>query len=136
MLAGLIDHLWQSVAFSVIVFGVVYLTRWNSAALQLWLWRIAALKYVLPFSLLFALGGWFGLPVRHSAIPPPPAVTELVSRGLSVAAPAQTFATRPLIAALALVLLAAAAAGCLWFISRQLQRARPRRDAEAARMET
>src|SRR3954464_14634772 len=91
MLAGFIDHLWQSVAFGAMVFGLAYLLRRNSALLQLWLWRIAALKFLLPFSLLFAFGAWLGFPVRHSAVPPPAAVSELVSRGLSVAAPAQTY---------------------------------------------
>ena len=60
MLAGIIDHLWQSLAFAAIVLGVTYLTRRNSAALQLWLWRIAALKFLLPLGLLFAWGAWLG----------------------------------------------------------------------------
>ena len=102
MLAGIIDHLWQSIAFAAIVFGVAYLTRRNSAALQLWLWRIAALKWLLPLGLLYALGGWLGFPVRHSAIPPPATLTEWVSTGLSIAAPALTFDFKPLGAALAL----------------------------------
>ena len=81
MLAGIIDHLWQSIAFAAIVFGVAYLTRRNSAALQLWLWRIAALKWLLPFGLLYALGEWLGFPVRHSAIPPPATLAEWVVDG-------------------------------------------------------
>jgi len=31
MLAGIIDHLWQSIAFAAIVFVVAHLTRWNTA---------------------------------------------------------------------------------------------------------
>jgi hypothetical protein len=135
MLAAFIDHLWQSVAFSAIVFGVACLTRGNSAALQLWLWRVAAVKYLVPFALLYALGGWLGFPVRHSAIPPPPALAALVSDGLSVAAPAQTFALQPLVAALALVMLVAAAVACLWNIIRQLRHAQRRRHEEAASLE-
>jgi hypothetical protein len=135
MLAGSIDHLWQSIVFGAMVCALVYSTRANSAALQLWLWRIAALKFLLPFGLLFALGAWLGFPVRHSAIPPPPMVSELVSTGMSVAAPARTFELRPLSAALLLVLLAGAATACLWGIFRQLKLWQWRRDAEAARME-
>ena len=130
MLAGFIDHLWQSLAFAAIVFGVALLTRRNSAALQLWLWRIAALKWLLPFGLLYALGAWLGFPVRHSAIPPPAALAVWVSKGLSIAAPARTFDMRPLGAALAPVLLAFAAAGCLWAIVRQLEAARRLRDED------
>jgi hypothetical protein len=135
MLAGIIDHLWQSIAFAAILLGVTYLTRRNSAALQLWLWRIAALKFLLPLGVLFALGAWLGFPVRHSAIPPPAALTELVSKGLLIAAPAQTFDLRPLGAAMALLLLGSATAGCLWAIGRQLKAARQQRDAEAVRRE-
>jgi len=135
MLAGFIDHLWQSIPFSAIVLGVAWLTRRNSAALQLWLWRIAALKFLLPFGLLYALGGWLGFPVRHSAIPPPPAVAEFVSRGLMLAAPALSFDPRPVWAALALVASVSIAALCLLGIRHGLQLARRRRDEEAARME-
>jgi hypothetical protein len=135
MLTGIIDHLWQSIAFAAIVMGVACLTRRNSAALQLWLWRIAALKFLLPFGLLFAFGGWLGFPVRHSAIPPPPAVTEFVSNGLSIAAPAQTFDLGSLWAALALVALILATAACLWAILRQLKHAQRQHDEEARCME-
>jgi hypothetical protein len=137
MLAGIIDHLWQSIAFTAIVFVVAYLTHRNSAALQLWLWRVAALKWLLPFGLLYALGGWFGFPVRHNAIPPPATLTEWVSTGLSIAAPALTFDFKPLGAALALALamLGCATAGCLWAIVRQLNAARRLRDEEVVRME-
>lgn len=31
------------------------------------MWRIAALKFVVPFHLLFVLGRWLGLPAQHSA---------------------------------------------------------------------
>jgi len=135
MLAGIIDHLWQSIAFAAIVACLAYFTRRNSAALQLWLWRIAVLKFVLPFSLLYALGGWLGFPVRHSAIPPPAAVSDFVSSGLSIAAPALTFDFEPLWMALALLCSALATAACLWFIYGRLTLAQRRRDEEAARME-
>jgi len=135
MLAGIIDHLWQSIAFAAIVFLLAFLTRRNSAALQLWLWRIAALKFLLPFGLLYAFGAWLGFPVRHSAVPPPPAVTEMVSSGLSFAAPALTFDFPPLWAGTSLALLVFGSAACLRVIQRRLKRARSKRDDEAAHME-
>jgi len=135
MPAGIIDHLWQSLAFAATLAGVAFLMRRNSAELQLWLWRIAALKFLLPFRLLFALGGWLGFPVRHSAIPPPPVVAEMVSSGLTVAAPAQAFGLAKPWAVLLLLLLGVAAVACLWAILRQVKRAQRLRDEEAARRE-
>lgn len=134
MLAGIIDHLWQSIIFTAIAAGLVFVTRRNPATLQLWLWRIAALKFLLPFRLLFSLGAWLGFPVRHSAIPPPAAVVELVSDGLSMAAPASTFEwpTVGMVASLMIVLGLSAACGVL--IWRGVRRARRLRDAEHARI--
>ena len=136
MLAGIIDHLWQSIAFVAIVACLAFLTRRNSAALQLWLWRIAALKFLLPLGVLYALGGWLGFPVRHSAIPPPVAVSEFVSNGMAVAAPALAFGFEPPWLVIALLLSVSGTAACLWFIHRRLKWATRQRDEEVARMET
>ena len=66
MLAALVDHLWQSVLiFPVLAFGTV-LARGNAAIIRLWMWRIAALKFVVPFYLLFVIGGWLGFPVKNA----------------------------------------------------------------------
>jgi hypothetical protein len=135
MLNALIDHLWQSIAFAALVYLLAFLTRRGSAALRLWLWRIAALKFLVPFALLYTLGGWFGFPVRHSAVPPPTVVTELVSRGLSIAAPATTFEFSSSWAAGGLVLALASTGLCLAGILREIRRAQKCRSAEAARAE-
>jgi hypothetical protein len=134
MLTGLIDHLWQSIACAAIACGLAFLTRRNSATLQLWLWRLAALKFLLPFALLFALGGWLGFPVRHSAVPPPAALIEMVSHGLSIAAPALSLELPLLWTAAALGLLLAVAVACLLMIVRGLRRARQLRAEERARL--
>src|SRR3954470_4625312 len=134
MLASLIDHLWQSIACAAVAGGMVFLTRRNSATLRLWLWRLAALKFLLPFGLLFALGGWLGFPVRHSAIPPPAAVMELVSRGLAVVAPAQTLPLSAPWAVAALSVLLAVAAACYVAVFRGMQRVRRLRAEERARL--
>ena len=66
MLAALVDHLWQSVLiFPVLALGAV-LARRNAALIRLWIWRIAALKFVVPFYLLFVIGGWLGFPVKNA----------------------------------------------------------------------
>ena len=134
MLAAFIDHLWQSIVVAAIVCGLAFLTRANSAAMRLWLWRIAALKFLLPFSLLFALGGWLGFPVRHSAVPPPAELVELVSKGLMIATPATTFTLPPLWTAVVLMLAVANTALCLAAILRELRRAKEYRQAEEARI--
>jgi len=134
MLAGLVDHLWQSIAFTAIAWGLVRITRRNSAALQLWLWRIAALKFLLPFGIFYWLGSWLGFPVRHSAVPPPIAVVELVSGGMSIAAPAVAFdpPTAGVFAALVVALGVAVICGIV--ILRGLRAARKLHHAEQARI--
>jgi hypothetical protein len=133
MLAGAVDHLWQSICCFAIVCGLVLVVRRHAAALQAWLWRIAALKFLLPFGLLFALGGWLGLPVRHSAVPPPATLSAAVSAGLSIAAPAATWELPTWWALVSLALLLGATGGCSLAIVRGLQLARRARDAEAVR---
>ena len=67
MLAALADHLWQSLLFCGMCAAASWIARCNSARLRLWLWRLAALKLVVPFALLFAVGRWMGFPAYHSA---------------------------------------------------------------------
>jgi hypothetical protein len=67
VLAALADHLWQSLLFCGLCAVLSWIARRNSAKVRLWLWRLCALKLLLPFSLLFALGRWMGFPAYHSA---------------------------------------------------------------------
>jgi beta-lactamase regulating signal transducer with metallopeptidase domain len=56
MIAGLLDHLWQS---SLVAGGIGLLTllfRRNGAAVRFWLWFAASLKFLVPFAGLAALG--------------------------------------------------------------------------------
>ena len=68
-LSPLANHLWQS----TIIFGVAALLavalRKNSARVRYWLWFAAALKFLLPFSLLVSIGQQFEWRT-------PPAVTQ------------------------------------------------------------
>lgn len=66
MLAALVDHLWQSVLVFLVLWLGAALASGNSASVRLWLWRIAALKFLLPFTLLYVIGGWLGFPINHS----------------------------------------------------------------------
>ena len=75
---ALADHLWQSLIFTALIWALAGLTRRHSAKVRLWLWRAAAVKLLLPFSLLVTLGGWWGFPVRFPGDPPPARMVALV----------------------------------------------------------
>ena len=86
MLAALADHLWQSLLFCALASLLASLARNNPAIVRLWLWRTCALKFLVPFALVFAIGEWLGFPLVHSANPLPgglvhgaAAITPLVS---------------------------------------------------------
>ncbi|MBA2587548.1 MAG: hypothetical protein H0U98_02885, partial [Alphaproteobacteria bacterium] len=52
----LFDHLWQSTLVAVVVTLLTLLFRRQSARVRHGLWLAASLKFLLPFSLLAALG--------------------------------------------------------------------------------
>ena len=76
---ALADHLWQSLLFIALAGALAALTRRHSARVRLWLWRAAALKLLLPFSMAVAIGGWLGFPVRFPGDPPPARMVALVA---------------------------------------------------------
>lgn len=76
-MAGLLDHLWQSSLFFALVAGLAWLTRRNSGRVRLWLWRVAAVKFLLPFSAVAWIGERLGFPVNHSADLPPAVLIDL-----------------------------------------------------------
>ena len=67
MIAALINHLWQSTLFCGGAWLITLTLRANSAALRHAIWLIASLKFLVPFSLLFFLGSYFGLPAARIA---------------------------------------------------------------------
>jgi hypothetical protein len=88
MLAGAVDHLWQSLQFSGAACALAWLARGNAAILRVWLYRIAALKFLAPFHVLFALGFWHGYPVAHAGDPPPAEIVAAVDAATPWFAPA------------------------------------------------
>jgi len=52
----LLDHLWQSTAFAVLALLLTFLFRSNPARARYWIWFAAGAKFLVPFSLLTALG--------------------------------------------------------------------------------
>ncbi len=56
------NHLWQSTAMAAVAAVLAFVLRTNHARSRYWLWLAASLKFLLPFSVLAAvgarLGGW------------------------------------------------------------------------------
>jgi beta-lactamase regulating signal transducer with metallopeptidase domain len=68
------NHLWQSTLFAGIAGLLTLFLKKNRAQVRYWLWFSASIKFLIPFSLLVALGGLVG---RHTA--PAIAPSSLVS---------------------------------------------------------
>jgi len=56
MTAAILDHLWQSTLVASLLGALTFLFRNNSAGTRYWLWFLASVKFLAPFSLLTALG--------------------------------------------------------------------------------
>lgn len=129
----LLDHLWQSALAVLLIWFLAFMTRPNAAALRLWLWRVAALKFFVPFGVVFALGGWIGFPTRHSAIPPPASLLDAVDAATPWATPMQAFAPSGLAFIGGLLLTCGLATLCVWAIAHELRLASRLRAEEIAR---
>jgi hypothetical protein len=59
---GVGNHLWQSTLFAAVAGLLTLALRKNHARARYWLWLAASLKFLVPFSLLTALGSraWRG----------------------------------------------------------------------------
>ena len=60
MIAALFDHLWQSTLFAALAAALTLLFRRNGANVRYGLWFAASVKFLIPLSLLFALGRALG----------------------------------------------------------------------------
>ncbi len=58
------NHLWQSTLFVGVVGLLTLFLKKNRAHVRYWLWFLASVKFLLPFSILVAVGGLLG---RHTA---------------------------------------------------------------------
>ena len=135
MFQGLVDHLWQSCCCCGVAWIFSAMTRGNVAVVRLWLWRIAAAKLLLPFSLIYALGGWRGYPSPHSADPVPPDLVRILGSLAPFASPARVLGWGGWTLAFATLVALAAAAGCAYWIRRHLREERAKTQQESARRE-
>lgn len=68
-LLPLANHLWQTTLFAGAAGLLTLLLRRNRAHVRYWLWLMASVKFLLPFSVLVAAGGLLG---RHATVAAPP----------------------------------------------------------------
>ena len=134
MLPALADHLWQSLLFCGSCAALCWVVRHNSAQVRLWLWRLCALKLVVPFWLLFAFGRWMGFPAYHSADRVPAPLARGADALVSMLAPARSADLDTWAALLCVLVLLAAMASFLPRLARSLRIERVRVGAQAARL--
>lgn len=130
---GLVDHLWQSVCVCGVIALLAWIVRNAGATFRVWLLRIAAIKFVLPFALLFALGGWVGFPVVHTADPAPPSLIRALDALTPITSPARAHAWTQNQVLLAMPGLLACAGACGYWLRHRLRIERQRVQDEAAR---
>lgn len=82
-MTGIVNHLWQSTAFTAAVALAAWALRRNSPRARYWLWLAASVKLLIPFSWLVSTG-------THVQLPPdtPSLRAMTVNRILSTFAPA------------------------------------------------
>ena len=96
---ALVDHLWQSTLFAVLVWLATMALRSNGARVRFWLWTAASIKFLVPLSMLVSLGE--RLQWRAAPAVVQPALSFVMQEVLTpadivVAVPAVTPASPPL----------------------------------------
>jgi len=134
MITGLVDHLWQSCCCCGVAWIFSMMTRGDAAFVRLWLWRIAAGKLLLPFSLLFALGAWLGFPSPHPADPAPAALIRAIGQLAPLASPARVYGWNGFALLFAALVTLAGAGACGHAVRNRLRIERMSADDEAARL--
>ena len=125
-LAG--DHLWQSTLFAAVAVVAAQLLKRHSASLRYWVWIVASAKFLVPFAVLVALGGYSSwrtieiVPYREGPVLIEAVGQPFTQNAVTVRAPRQPRgSTTPAIFAwLPAVLPAFWAAGALFFLGRSL----------------
>lgn len=120
MFAGLVDHLWQSAWICGAITLLALMSRHEFAPLRLWLWRIAAFKFVFPFAALFAIGGRLGFAAKYPDDPAPAGMLETFRALASFASPARTQDWSGWRLLLALLVVLAITTICVRWLWRQL----------------
>jgi beta-lactamase regulating signal transducer with metallopeptidase domain len=77
--ADILNHLWQSTVFTLVITLAVGLFRRNHARVRYWLWFAASLKFLVPFGVLTGIGAYVGQPAPIASVLPG-AVTVTMAR--------------------------------------------------------
>ncbi len=135
MSAALADHLWQSILVFWLAVVCVALARRHAAQVRLWLWRIAAAKFLLPFAIFVGIGSGFELFTLAPDDPTPAGLLRALDAVLALTAPARRAQLEGFAAAgaIAVLLLASVVCGRILIASERLERWRVAR--EVARLE-
>jgi bla regulator protein BlaR1 len=71
-IAALVNHLWQSTVVAIVVWLLALGLRNNRASVRYWLWFVASMKFLVPFSLFIAAGEFFrpavAIPIEKPAL--------------------------------------------------------------------
>jgi uncharacterized protein (TIGR03435 family) len=100
--APLINHLWQSTVVALVAWLLALALRANHARTRYWVWMIASVKFLIPFSLLISAGEWlrtaFAAPLERPALA---AVMEQITEPFpqTASATAEHFGQTPLLSA-------------------------------------
>lgn len=75
------NHLWQTTVFAGVAALLALSLRQNHARTRHCIWVAASLKFLLPFSAIMAIGGWFGEPLAsRAAAPRIPVLAEQIAQ--------------------------------------------------------
>ncbi len=83
-LSAIADHLWQSTAVAVVAWLVTLILKKNSAAVRYRIWVAASVKFLVPFSLLIALGSQFRWRTTEVAAPQFSTVVSQISQPFEI----------------------------------------------------
>ena len=95
-MTSIIDHLWQSTVFAGVAWLITLLLRENRARTRYWIWLAASLKFLVPLSLLVAVGSrveWRTAPPLAAAISP--VIYEIVTPSAPLRAQAPVISHAP-----------------------------------------
>jgi beta-lactamase regulating signal transducer with metallopeptidase domain len=95
----MLDHLWQSTLFALVIAALVPLFAKQRASLRFWLWFAASIKFLIPLSALVNLGGYLpALPApAHALIAP---ASKTFAAPLLIAPPADVLPTADIVLAI------------------------------------
>ncbi|HXU49206.1 MAG TPA: M56 family metallopeptidase, partial [Candidatus Binatia bacterium] len=87
------NHLWQSTGVAAVAWLLAFALRKTQARTRYWIWFAASIKFLLPFSLLFAIGSYLR-PVHLVVVAPAPVSVAVrqVAQPFSNYAPVSVFA--------------------------------------------